>query len=89
VWYQGRISFADNLWKINVTTGETRQLVNLQQESGEVIDIQSLVVNKSDDYLLFTDKNSLSLWGYMLKEPPRPEFNPLIDKGTSTASTTR
>lgn len=88
VWYQGRISFSDSLWKINVTSGETRLLSKLQDETGEIIDVQSIQVNKNDDYLLFTNKMNLQLWGFMLKEPIKNNFDPIRDATIDTATST-
>ncbi|MBU3668963.1 MAG: hypothetical protein FGM57_03270 [Candidatus Taylorbacteria bacterium] len=84
VWYQGRIGFSDSIWKINITSGETRLLSKIQDEAGEIVDVQSISINKNDDYLLFTNKNNLQLWGLMLKEPAREVFDPLKDRPATT-----
>jgi hypothetical protein len=91
VWYQGKISFSDSIWKINVKTGENRLISKLQEESnGEVLDIQSIYLNKEDDYLLFTDKNTLHLWGLLLKETPVQQKEIQIeDTASSTGTSSR
>lgn len=84
VWYQGKISFSDSIWSINITTGEKRLLSKIQDEMGEIVDAQSITISKNDDYLLFIDKNTLQLWGLQLKEAPAPAFNPVTSTGTTT-----
>lgn len=90
VWYQGLINFSDSIWKIDIGTGEARLIMNIQEESGEVIDVTNLYLSPSDDYLLFTNKIDLTLWGLQLIEPIKTvEINPLdsINNGTSTSAT--
>ncbi len=82
-WYQGFVSFNDDIWSINVITGETRikqRFVAIKPE--QQIDGINLMLNKTEDYLIFTNRNDLSLWGLRLINPPKPL--PI----TSTASTT-
>ncbi|HEY1037608.1 MAG TPA: hypothetical protein VGE62_03415 [Candidatus Paceibacterota bacterium] len=86
VWYQGRITFSDSLWKLNIATREARLISRLQDEAKEIVDVQSMRISADDGYLLFDNKINLSLFGYQLKEPARPVFNPLDAVGTSTAS---
>lgn len=88
VWYQGSISFSDSIWRINVKTDETRLISKLAEESGQVLDIQSISIDSKDDYLLLTDKNTLHLWGLRLKEPPKDLFNVLNSSASSTSSAT-
>lgn len=89
VWYQGLINFADSVWKIDVDTGEARLIMNIQEESGEIIDATNLYLSPSEDYLVFTNKTDLTLWGLQLVEPAKKfEINPLdAINSTSTAST--
>lgn len=89
VWYQGTVSFSDSIWSINIKTNETRLISKLADESGQVLDIQSISISPKDDYLLLTDKNTLHLWGLMLKEPPKDLFNILAPTGSTTPSSTR
>ncbi len=66
-WYQGRISFTDNLWKINVDTGETTIISSLTRESGQIIDGINLKLADDDTYLTFINKADLTLWGLDLR----------------------
>lgn len=91
VWYQGLINFSDSVWKIDIATGEARLVMNIQEESGEVIDATNLYLSPNDDYLMFTNKIDLTLWGLQLVEPVKEIIiNPLdsINTGTSTSSST-
>ncbi len=65
-WYQGRVSFTDSLWKINVSTGETNLISDLPKESGQKIDAVNLELAGDDSYLTFTNKIDLTLWGLKL-----------------------
>ncbi|MCF7865790.1 MAG: hypothetical protein K9M11_04815 [Candidatus Pacebacteria bacterium] len=90
VWYQGLINFSDSIWKIDVDTGESRLIMNIQEEAGDVIDVTNLYLSPSEDYLVFTNKADLTLWGLQLVEPVKKfEINPLDSiNSTSTSSTT-
>ncbi len=88
VWYQGLISFSDSIWKIDLETGETRIIVNTQEESGEVLDTTNLYLSPNEDYLVFTNKVDLSLWGLQLIEPVITiEINPLDSINSTTTAT--
>ena len=62
VWYQGIVSFADNLWKINTETGATNRILAPQSVANTTMDITNLVLSAKEDYLLFANKKDLSLW---------------------------
>jgi hypothetical protein len=65
-WYKGKISFNDSLWKINASTGETKELINLTQESGIQFDAVDLGFNQNENVLVFRNKNNLTSWRYEL-----------------------
>jgi len=64
-WYQGNISFNDEIWKINLETGEMELVVDLEKTSGEVIDVLRLSVK--EDYIAFINKLDMTLWGINLE----------------------
>jgi hypothetical protein len=66
-WYQGLISFADSIWKINLTTGEAKVVAPLREMVREDIDAVSLSLDTKEDYLIFTNKKDLTLWGLKLE----------------------
>lgn len=86
VWYQGRIFFNDSLWKINAKTGETRLLANLNMLSGQSIDVINPMLTPSEDYMMFSNKADLSLWGLRLVEPPKPATATTTATSTAPAS---
>lgn len=61
-WYKGAISFIDNIWKINTTTGQTTLISVLATEAKENIDMINLNLSSDDKYLTFNNKKDLSLW---------------------------
>ena len=62
LWYQGQVSFSDDIYKIDITTGEQTRLVDLEQQAGQPIDVSEIHLNNSDTYLTFIDKNTLTPW---------------------------
>lgn len=68
-WYQGVISFTDNLWKIDLVTGEATIILTPQIVAQKTMDIVNLGLDSSEKYLLFTNKKDLSLWLFEFKTP--------------------
>lgn len=68
VWYQGLISFTDNVWKFDVAAGSANLLIDLEKEGGEVIDVINPQISQSGDIMIFVNKNDLSLWSLNLAE---------------------
>jgi len=67
-WYQGKISFSDSIWKIDVSTDTTRLLVDLRNESDFAIDVINPSISELGEYLFFTNKKDSSLWSLHLSE---------------------
>jgi WD40 repeat protein len=63
-WYRGDVSFADNIWKINLKTQSANQLVSPLQNSGRTVDIINLNISDDGKMLYFTNKNDNTLWLY-------------------------
>ncbi len=63
-WYEGSTHFKDSLWKINTETGETQELTDLTVEAGEEIDVADIQIDSKDTMLLFTNKNTETVWAY-------------------------
>lgn len=61
-WYKGVISFADKIWQFNATTGEIKLISSIVDTSDRVIDAFNLGLDQKDDFLIFMNKNDLSLW---------------------------
>lgn len=61
-WYQGRVAFGDDIWKINVATGETNRLISPETFVNKTIDVINPLLNENESFLLFVNKIDLSLW---------------------------
>ncbi len=66
-WYQGEISFSDDIWKINVESNTATKIFDPALQAGEQIDATKLSLNKNGDYLFFVNKIDSYLWGLELK----------------------
>ena len=66
-WYQGEVSFSDQIWKIDVTTGNTMMLVDpLTISGGEDIDGVKIILDSGGNYLFFVNKKDSFLWEFSL-----------------------
>lgn len=61
-WYRGTISFVDKIWQIDASTGEVHLISSIVDTSDRVIDAFNLGLDEKDDFLIFMNKNDLSLW---------------------------
>ena len=66
-WYQGLVSFTDDLWKIDTSTGISKIVSLWGRGFGKNFDAINLKLSSDDSYLTFENKNDLILWGYRLK----------------------
>ena len=67
-WYQGEVSFSDNIWKIDIKTGNATTIVDpLTVEGGEEVDGVKLAMDPSENYLFFVNKKDSFLWELQLK----------------------
>lgn len=68
-WYQGEISFRDDLWVIDTTEGSASMLTDFKEYAeGVTIDLIEPALSESDDYLVFKNKRDGSLWSFDLPE---------------------
>jgi hypothetical protein len=67
-WYKGKISFIDQIWHVNTTTGEVRLLANLTQLSNKGIDAMNLTLDQKENTLYFINKEDLNLWALDLNQ---------------------
>lgn len=68
-WYQGRISFNDMIWKIQLPEG-TGETVDLPAPAGTTFDMIDLALDPTESYLYFRNKTDGSLWSLQLQERP-------------------
>jgi hypothetical protein len=67
-WYQGEVSFNDEIWKIEAATGNTTLLANpASVPGGEEIDGVKLALDETESYLFFVNKKDSFLWKLDLK----------------------
>lgn len=67
-WYQGEVSFSDEIWKIDVASGNTSMILDpLSLEEGESVDAIKLGLDENEDYLFFINKKDSYLWEFSLK----------------------
>lgn len=67
VWYQGVISFEDEVWSINASGGSER-ILDVSSESGASMDIVRPQLSADEKFFVFTDKESGFLWSLQMKE---------------------
>lgn len=67
-WYQGLASFTDSVWKVNVKTGSSELIMDIQRETGNNIDIMNPFLSEGDDYLLFMNRKDLTLWSLAIRK---------------------
>jgi hypothetical protein len=67
-WYQGVTSYADELWQINLASGEATLVTETITQTGRELDIIDLQTNPSDERLYFINKNDQTFWIYELTE---------------------
>ncbi|MEI8339303.1 MAG: hypothetical protein WCF94_01425 [bacterium] len=64
-WYQGTVSFIDQIWKINTETDENNLLYETINKGG--LDVMNPALDKDEKYLVFINKKDLTLWSLKLK----------------------
>ncbi|MBI3305561.1 hypothetical protein HYZ82_00290 [Candidatus Nomurabacteria bacterium] len=67
-WYQGEASFDDQIWKIDVKTGNASIVLDIGKETGgQEIDSIKLGIDEGENYLFFVNKKDSFLWRLDLK----------------------
>ena len=66
-WYQGIVSFSDQIWEIDVKTGNATLLADPAVISGEDVDGIKLALDSGENYLFFVNKKDSFLWELALK----------------------
>ena len=66
-WYQGEVSFSDQLWKIDAQSGNATLLSDPATAGGEEVDGTKLTLDENEDYLFFVNKKDSFLWKLNLK----------------------
>lgn len=66
-WYKGETSFSDEIWKVDLTTGNTTKIVDPASVGGGEIDGIKLGLDNDENYLFFINKKDSYLWKLNLK----------------------
>jgi len=61
-WYQGAVSFNDNLWKVYLDTNEYDQVLGDREDVDRSFDITQITISPKDEFVLFINKKDLTLW---------------------------
>lgn len=67
-WYQGRVSFSDELVRVNAKTNTSEQVMSPSTFTGRTLDIINPTLSSNDSYILFMNKISGTPWVYKLKD---------------------
>jgi hypothetical protein len=67
-WYQGKTRFVDRIWRYNTDTTFTDVLVDPKKDFNTDIDVMNPILTPDEDYLVFTNKNDLTLWALKLEQ---------------------
>lgn len=67
-WYQGVVSFSDDIWMIDTETNTTTILVSPVKIAGEEIDATKLSLSSDESFLLFVNKKDSAPWSMKLTE---------------------
>jgi hypothetical protein len=65
-WYQGKISFNDSLWGIEIETGEVKQIAELSAAQEGRFDVINPFVSADGKFLILTNKKDGLLWAVEL-----------------------
>jgi hypothetical protein len=65
-YYKGKISLADDFWRINLDSEEATQIFKAEDEESTAYDAQELLLSPQEDYLLFINKKDGLLYSLKL-----------------------
>lgn len=61
-WYKGIVTTYDKIWQLNASNSDIRLVSSLIAQSDKSINVFNMNTDPKDDYLLFMNKDDLSLW---------------------------
>ena len=68
VWYQGVISFEDEVWSSAPDTGADERIQDISDKRGLPIDLINPEISADEKFLVFMDKKSGTVWSLQMKE---------------------
>ncbi|NIS22997.1 hypothetical protein GWO43_02895, partial [candidate division KSB1 bacterium] len=66
-WYQGTVSFADDLWRIDAANGNTERVAQLVGADGVGIDAVDPLLGPDERMLFFINKKDGTPWRVLLE----------------------
>ncbi len=63
-WYQGAVSFADDLFITNISSGVTEQLISITKTTNQNLDVTNLEISSDDARVYFINSHDKNLWLY-------------------------
>jgi len=67
-WYQGVVSFSDEIWEIDVARDTTRLLISPVNTVQREIDVINPFLGPNEEFLFFTNKKDSTLWSLRLNK---------------------
>jgi len=66
LWYQGRTSFSDVLWRMNLGSSTYYILIDPDSSQNTSLDMTHLFLDPNEEYIFFTNKKDGILWNYAI-----------------------
>ena len=66
-WYRGATHFSDSIWLFDTNTDIAQVLIEPKVSLDVDIDVSELKLSPNEDYLVFTNRNDLTLWAFKLE----------------------
>lgn len=63
-WYQGQVSFSDDIWRIDIENNFVDLLVITKELIGIDLDITNLMISPDENYIIFLNKKDATLWSF-------------------------
>jgi hypothetical protein len=65
-WYQGAVSFSDQIWKIQVAGRYAQLVLDFSKTNNVSVDVEAPAIDPLQTTLVFVNKDDGSLWSYSL-----------------------
>lgn len=65
-WYQGRVSFSDTIWTLNIADGTSELLARPEDTARVPIDVTMPMLTEDESHLIFVNKKDGALWSLKL-----------------------
>lgn len=75
-WYQGIISFSDDIWEIDTTSLLTKKIMSPNNFKAPSLDIINPTLSSDDEYLLFINKKTNTPWVFQISDQQKFASSP-------------